>query len=322
MGKQIKKALYNKLEEGEHMWNSIQNGPYVRPIIPDSDGVVNTNDTVKQILESLSKITESNKKKYIADVKLMNYLLQAIPNDIYNLVDACKNAKEVWERIKRLMFGSDVTNHVRHSCLMDEFDKFAAKEGESLESYERLTMLVNIMDHNNVRPIPMSINTKFLNSSKAKKGAKNHDPLALITHSNASSSQSHTNSSYSPQPYYVTHPSSILEYEDDYQGELQGDSQEEKLTTAMMLLSRAITKKFSTPTNNRLRTSSNTRNQSVIEDGRVDIQTKNACYGSNGNKNIRRQNRNQAFNVGNRNDDNNRIKSLIMPVYVSSPYYI
>ncbi|GKA14637.1 RNA-directed DNA polymerase, eukaryota, reverse transcriptase zinc-binding domain protein [Tanacetum coccineum] len=107
--KEIKKVLYNKLEEGEQMWNSIQNGPYVRPIIPDSDGVVNLNDTVKQILESLSKITKGNKKKYIADVKVMNYLLQAIPNDIYNLVDACKNAKEVWERIKRLMFGSDVT---------------------------------------------------------------------------------------------------------------------------------------------------------------------------------------------------------------------
>ncbi|GJY75289.1 putative reverse transcriptase domain-containing protein, partial [Tanacetum coccineum] len=235
------------------------------------NGVVNINVTVKQILESLSKITEGNKKKCIADVKVMNYLLQAIPNNIYNLVDACKNAKEVWERIKRLMFGSDVTNHVRHSCLMDEFDKFAAKEGESLESYERLTMLVNIMDHNNVRPIPMSINTKFLNCLEPEWSK------------------------------YVTM------YEDEYQGELQGDSQEDKLTTAMMLLSRAITKKFSTPNNNRLRTSSNTRNQSVIEDGRVDIQTKNACYGSNGNKNIRRQNRNQAFNVGNRNDDNNRI---------------
>ncbi|GKE29209.1 hypothetical protein Tco_1444593, partial [Tanacetum coccineum] len=139
-------------------------------------------------------------------------------------------------------------------------------------------MLVNIMDRNNVRPIPVSINTKFLNclqpewrkyvtmvrhnqtggtvsydvlydslvqfkphvlASKAKKAAKNHDPLALLVHSNASSSQSHANSSYSPQPYYVTHPSSVVDYEDEYQGELQGDSQEDKLTTAMMLLARA-----------------------------------------------------------------------------------
>ncbi|GKA01768.1 hypothetical protein Tco_0674433 [Tanacetum coccineum] len=73
-------------------------------------------------------------------------------------------------------------------------------------------------------------------ASKAKKAAKNHDLLALISHSNASSSQSHANSSYSPQPYYVTHPSSVVDYKDEYQGELQGDSQEDKLTTAMMLL--------------------------------------------------------------------------------------
>ncbi|GKB86653.1 hypothetical protein Tco_0958925 [Tanacetum coccineum] len=176
----------------------------------------------------------------------------------------------MWEPIKRLMFGSDVTSHVRHSHLMNEIDKFAAKEGELLELvYERLIALVNIMDRNNVRPIKVSINTKFFqllatriekicyHASKAKKASKNHDPLALLVHSNASSSQSHANSSYSPQPYYVTHPSLVVDYEDEYQGELQGVSQEDKLTTSMM--------------------------------------------------NIGRQNKNLAFNVGNGNDDSNQI---------------
>ncbi|GKB42990.1 retrovirus-related pol polyprotein from transposon TNT 1-94 [Tanacetum coccineum] len=67
----------------------------------------------------------------------------------------------------------------------------------------------------------------------------------------------------------------------------------------MMLLAQAITQKFSNPTNYRLRTSSNTRNQAVIRDGIVDIQTKNAGYGRNGNKNAGRQNWNQVANVGN-----------------------
>ncbi|GJW53160.1 putative ribonuclease H-like domain-containing protein [Tanacetum coccineum] len=227
------------------MWRSIKKGPYVRPMIPDLD------DTTEQILEPLSKMTDINKKQYIADVK---------------------------EQIKRLMYGSDVTNHVRHLRLMDEFDKFAAKEGESLESvYERLTKLMNIMDCNNVRPILVSINTKFFNclqpewskyvtmvrhnqtgdtvsydqlydslvqfephvhASKAKRAARNHDTLALIAHSNASSLQSHASPSYShsPQPYYVTHPSSVVDYEEVYQGELQRDSQEDNLTTAMMMV--------------------------------------------------------------------------------------
>ncbi|GKE13779.1 hypothetical protein Tco_1421356 [Tanacetum coccineum] len=248
----FRRFLDNKLKDKERMWNSIQNGPYQRPMIPNPD------NTQQQILEPLSKMTKGNKKQYIADVRVMNYLLQAIPNDIYNSVDACKNAKEMWEQIKRLMFGSEVTSHVRYSRLTDEFDKFAEKEGESLEYvYERLTTLVNIMDHNIVRPISVSINTKFLNclqpkwskyftmvhhnqtgdtvsydvlydslvqfephvlASKANKVAKNHDPLAILAHSNASSSQSHANSSYSSQQYYVIHPSSVFDYDDEYQG--------------------------------------------------------------------------------------------------------
>nr|GEZ36899.1 hypothetical protein [Tanacetum cinerariifolium] len=52
-------------------------------------------NTTEQILEPLSKTTEGNKKQYIADVRIMNYLLQAIPNDIHNSVDACKFAKDM-----------------------------------------------------------------------------------------------------------------------------------------------------------------------------------------------------------------------------------
>nr|GEZ65051.1 hypothetical protein [Tanacetum cinerariifolium] len=212
----FRRFLDNKLEDGERMWNLIHNGPYKSLMIPNLD-----NDQ-EAILEPLFKMTD---------------------------VDARKKTKDMWERIKRLMFGSDVTSHVRHSRLMDEFDKFATKERESLESvYKRLTTLVNIMDHNNVRLIPVSINTKFLNCLQPEWSK------------------------------YVTM-------------ELEGDSEEDKLTTAMKLLAREITLKFSTPTNNRLRTSSNTRNQVVVQDGRVDIQTKNAGYGGNGNRNAGRQNR-------------------------------
>ncbi|GKB37023.1 hypothetical protein Tco_0881965 [Tanacetum coccineum] len=258
----FRRFLDNKLKEGERMWRSIEKGPYERPMIPDPD------NTMLQIIKLLSKMTEINKKQYMVDVKVMNYLFQAIPNDIYNSVDA-------------------------------------SKEGESLESvYERLTILVNIMD---LQFEP------HVQASKEKRAARNHDPLALIAYSNASPSQSHAIPSYlhSPQPYYVTHPSSVVDYEEDYQGELQGDSQQDKLTTAVMLLARAITKKFSTPTNNRLRTSSNTRNQAVIQDDRVDIQTKNAGYGGNSNRNAGRQNRNQAFNAGNRSTQNNKSNHIV-----------
>ncbi|GKE62395.1 retrovirus-related pol polyprotein from transposon TNT 1-94, partial [Tanacetum coccineum] len=74
----------------------------------------------------------------------------------------------------------------------------------------------------------------------------------------------------------------------------------------MMLLARAISQKFSTPTNNRLRVSSNTRNQAMVQDGRFDIQTKNAGYGGSANKNAGR-NKNQGFNARNTGDESNQI---------------
>ncbi|GJR13393.1 hypothetical protein Tco_0796045 [Tanacetum coccineum] len=222
------------------------------------------------------------------------------------------------------MHGSEITEHERHLRLMNEFDKFAAMEGESLTSvYERIAKLVNVMDQNNIRPLPISINptnlhqhqvlnslqpewSKYVtitrqnynlkevvydqlfdtlsqfephvNASKVKKAVRNHDPLALVAHSNVHSSQSHAK---------------------EYQWELQGDAQEDKLATAMMLLARATTQCYSISTNNRLRTSSNTRNQAVIQDGKVDIQSKNVSYAGNGNMNVGRQNRNQAANAEN-----------------------
>nr|GEU77965.1 zinc knuckle CX2CX4HX4C [Tanacetum cinerariifolium] len=47
------------------------------------------------------------------------------------------------------------------------------------------------------------------------------------------------------------------------------------------------------------------------EDGRVGIQTKNASYGENANKNTWRQNKNQAFNEGNGNVESNQIKPRV-----------
>ncbi|GKA76678.1 hypothetical protein Tco_0783139 [Tanacetum coccineum] len=69
---------------------------------------------------------------------------------------------------------------------------------------------------------------------------------------------------------YVTNV--LIDYDDDYQGKA---IQENSLTTAVMRLARAITQRYSTLTNNLLRTPSNTRNQVVVQADRVDIQSRN-----------------------------------------------
>ncbi|GJU87810.1 hypothetical protein Tco_1295356 [Tanacetum coccineum] len=101
----------------------------------------------------------------------------------------------------------------------------------------------------------------YVNASRAKRNARNHDLLDLVENSNANHLYSHVSPSYSrsPQPYYVTHPLSVHDYDDDYQGEIQV----------------------------------------VIQYGRVDIQSKNVGYDGNGSMNIGRLNGNQATTVGN-----------------------
>nr|GEV38788.1 zinc finger, CCHC-type [Tanacetum cinerariifolium] len=57
------------------------------------------------------------------------------------------------------------------------------------------------------------------------------------------------------------------------------------LTSVMILLARPITQRFSNLTNNRLRTSSNTESQAIVQGDRVNIQSKNS---GNDGRNIRR----------------------------------
>ncbi|GJZ41611.1 gag-pol polyprotein [Tanacetum coccineum] len=92
-------------------------------------------------------------------------------------------------------------------------------------------------------------------------------------------------SSRNTSSYYVTHPTSVVDYDDEYQQDDVQTNSEDPLASAMLLLARAITQKFSNPTNNRLRTSSNTRNQAIIQGDKGKIQQQDS---GNTGRNTRR----------------------------------
>ncbi|GJQ94190.1 hypothetical protein Tco_0005329 [Tanacetum coccineum] len=216
-------------------------------------------------------------KHYEAKIEAMNLILISIPNDIYNYVDACTTAKAMWQR----------------------FDQFVAEPGEELVSvYNRFAQLMYDLERNGIIFLKVTINTMFLNclqlewlkyvtqirlakrltedsyddlfdylqqfkklvnASRAKKLEKSHYTLTLVAHT-GSSSRTIT-------PHYVTHPSSVVDYDDDYQGDAIQNNSEDPLTSAMILLAHAITQRFSNPTNNHLCTYSNTRNQAIVQAG-------------------------------------------------------
>ncbi|GJZ59370.1 retrovirus-related pol polyprotein from transposon TNT 1-94 [Tanacetum coccineum] len=245
---------------------------------------------------------------YDAEMELMNMILLSIPNEIYNSVDSCKTAKEMWARVERLMRGTIQNQVDRETRFTNEFDQFVAEPGESLVSvYNRFAQLMNDLERNNMKFPTVSVNTKFLNSlqpewlkyvtqvrlakqltvdsfddlfdylsqfeklvnaSRAKKLEKSHDPLALVAHTGSSSRNTSS--------YYVTHPSSVVDYDEEYEQDDVHNHSEDPLASAMLLLAKAITQNFSNPTNNRLRASSNTRNQAVVQGDRVNIQSRNS----------------------------------------------
>nr|GEV68297.1 hypothetical protein [Tanacetum cinerariifolium] len=187
----------------------------------------------------------------------------------------------------------------------NEFDQFIVELGESLVSfYNHFSQLMNDLKRNKIKLPIVTINTKFLNclqpkwikyvtsvhlakdlttdlyddlfdylqqyekifiASRAKKLEKTHDTLALVAHTSSSSQ--------SPPAYYVTRPPSVVDYDDDYQEEIFQNDLEDFLTIAMMLLACAITQCYSTPTNNRLRSSSNIRSSSSEDLSDIDIET-------------------------------------------------
>ncbi|GJX31538.1 hypothetical protein Tco_0241393 [Tanacetum coccineum] len=189
------------------------------------------NSTVLK-LETAEDLQRDALLHYDAEMELMNLILLSIPNDIYNSVDACTSAKDMWKRVERLMRGTIQNKVNRETRFTNEFDQFVAEPGEALISvYNRFAQLMNDLERNDMHfPIQFE---KLVNVSRAKKLEKSHDPLALVAYRGSSSRNTSS--------YYVTHPSSVVDYEDEYQQDDVHNNYEDPLVSAMLLLAKAIT---------------------------------------------------------------------------------
>ncbi|GKD40637.1 putative reverse transcriptase domain-containing protein, partial [Tanacetum coccineum] len=306
----FRRYINRKRENRKWLNKALDEGPYQFQMFVPSDSTVPKLQTAKDLQGDALL-------HYDAEMELMNLILLSIPNEIYNSVDACTTAKEMWKRVERLMRGTIQNQVDRETRFTNEFDQFVAEPGEALVSvYNRFAQLMNDLERNKMIFPIVTVNTKFLNSlqpewlkyvtqvrlakrltvdsfddlfdylqqfeklvnaSRAKKLEKSHDPLALVAHTGSSSRNTSS--------YYVTHPTSVVDYDDEYQQDDVQTNSEDPLASAMLLLARAITQNFSNPTNNHLRTSSNTRNQAIIQGDMVNIQSGNS---GNTGRNTRR----------------------------------
>ncbi|GJX12297.1 hypothetical protein Tco_0204055 [Tanacetum coccineum] len=130
----------------------------------DSDVILNKRGRRKKRDETKDDLTGDNLKQYEADIEVMNLILIFIPNEIYNYVDSCQTAKDMWPRVKHLMQGTELTNVDRETRFNNKFDQFTAKARESLMTvYNCFSQLMNDLIRNKIELPNVTINTKFLN---------------------------------------------------------------------------------------------------------------------------------------------------------------
>ncbi|GKA07631.1 hypothetical protein Tco_0686855 [Tanacetum coccineum] len=109
-------------DNGENIMKSIKEGPFQMGTVSDvitggTEGAVQQGPVRARVLNDLSA---EEKERYKADIRATNILLQGIPKDIYSLINHYTDAKDIWENVKMILEGSELTKDDRESQLYDE----------------------------------------------------------------------------------------------------------------------------------------------------------------------------------------------------------
>ncbi|GJT90284.1 retrovirus-related pol polyprotein from transposon TNT 1-94 [Tanacetum coccineum] len=291
-----------------------QMGMFVQTVAEETEGALQLGPERARVFTDLT--TEEN-ERYKADIRVTNILLQGIPKDIYTLINHYTDAKDIWDNVKIILEGSELTKDDRESQLYDEFERFLQIKGETIHVYYvRFTKLINDMRNIKMTMSRMQLNSKFVNNMlpewsrfifevKLNRGLKesNFDQLYAYlkqheVHDNENGMMMErfiqpTNdplalvSNVSIQKYptqssmsqSINHPSPADNFQLD-SGSSSTENLIESLTNSLSLLTQSYKSNFP-QTNNQLRTSSNARNKATVQDGRVVVQDVRGRYIAN-----------------------------------------
>ncbi|GJR04805.1 hypothetical protein Tco_0527789 [Tanacetum coccineum] len=266
-------------DNGENIMKSINEGPFHMGTVSDviaagTEGAVQQGPVRARVLNDLSA---EEKERYKADIRATNILLQGIPKDIYSLINHYTDAKDIWDNVKMILEGSELTKDDRESQLYDEFEHIRQIKRETIHGYYvRFTKLINDMRNINMTMPMMQLNSKFVNNMlpewsrfitevKLNRGLKesNFDPLYAYLKQH----EYPTQSSKSPQSSNEPSPA------DNFQLDSGSSSTEnliESLSNSLALLTQSY-KSHLPQTNNQLRTSVDLRQ--VLQTRKLDLES-------------------------------------------------
>ncbi|GKA34984.1 hypothetical protein Tco_0721413 [Tanacetum coccineum] len=121
-------------ENGVNILKSINEGPFqmgtFREIHAEGDeGALHLGPERARVYFDLSPV---DKERYNADIRATNILLQGLPKDIYTLINHYTDAKDIWDNVKMLLEGSELTKEDRKSQLYDDFEHFRQNKRETI----------------------------------------------------------------------------------------------------------------------------------------------------------------------------------------------
>nr|GEV21841.1 hypothetical protein [Tanacetum cinerariifolium] len=197
---------------------------------------------------------------------------QGLPKDIYTLINYYTDANDIWDNVKMLLEGFELTKEDRESQLMQLNSKFfnymllewgrfvtAVKLNKGLRGSNYDWLYAYLKQHEAHANENKMMLDRFTQHTI--------DPLTLM--SNVLHQQYYSQSSTTPPSIYVQQ-----HFADNTQLDLglsPTDNLIENLTNTLALLTQSY-KTYLPQTNNQLRTLSNTRNQATVHDDKVVIQ--------------------------------------------------
>nr|GEY99318.1 hypothetical protein [Tanacetum cinerariifolium] len=228
----------------------------------------NPTTTTERVFETYKNVTQDIRDQLNAEAEAVQIILTGIDNDIYSTVDACPNAFEIWKAIERLKHGESINVQDLETNLYWKFGKFTSQDCESLESYySRFYKMMNELIRNQCKVTNHQVNVQFLLQlqpewQRSQQAATRNRGKAIIN---------------SSRPIHDQKPSMV----DDDDDETSKDKEIDKLIALISLSFKKIYK----PTNNNLRTSSNTSRANQDNSPRIH---RNARYESQRSGNVAR----------------------------------
>ncbi|GJX33488.1 hypothetical protein Tco_0243343 [Tanacetum coccineum] len=216
-----------------------------------------------------SDLSPEDKDRYNADIRATNILLQGLPKDIYTLINHYTDAKDIWDNVKMLLEGSELTKEDRESQLMQLNSKFV---NNMLPEWGRFVTAVKLnrgLRDSNYDQLYAYLKQHEAHANENKMMLDRFtqhtvDPLALM--SNVSHQQYYSQSSTTPPSTYV--PPHFADNTPLDSGLSPTDNLIENLTNTLALLTQSY-KTYLPQINNQLRTSSNTRKRATLDMGEL-----------------------------------------------------